>query len=97
MPAYIALCRWTQKGIENIKQSPSRLDAARKAFEAAGGKLSGFYLTIGQYDFVTVSEFPNDEAAATALLALTAGGNVRTETLKAFTEPEYRKIVAGLP
>jgi uncharacterized protein with GYD domain len=97
MPAYITLCRWTQKGIENIKQSPSRLDAAKKAFEAAGGKLTDFYLTIGQYDFVTISEFPNDEAAAKAAIALGAAGNVRTETLKAFNEAEYRKLIAGLP
>ena len=97
MPAYIALCRWTQKGIENVKQSPSRLDVAKKAFEAAGGKLTGFYLTIGQYDFVVTSEFPNDETAAKAVLALASAGNVRTETLKAFDEGEYRKIIAGLP
>jgi uncharacterized protein with GYD domain len=97
MPAYIALCRWTQKGIENVKQSPSRLDAAKKAFEAAGGKLTAFYLTIGRYDFVTISEFPNDEAAAKASIALGAAGNLRTETLKAFNEAEYRKLIQGLP
>jgi uncharacterized protein with GYD domain len=97
MPAYIALCRWTQKGIENVKQSPSRLDAAKKAFEAVGGKLTAFYLTIGRYDFVTISEFPNDEVAAKAVIALGATGNLRTETLKAFNEAEYRKLIEGLP
>jgi uncharacterized protein with GYD domain len=97
MPAYIALCRWTQKGIENVKQSPSRLDAAKKAFEAAGGRLTAFYLTIGRYDFVTISEFPNDEVAAKAVIALGATGNLRTETLKAFNEAEYRKLIEGLP
>ena len=97
MPAYIVLGSWTQKGIENVKQSPSRLDVAKKAFEAAGGKMTAFYLTLGRYDFVVVSEFPNDEAAAKAALALGAAGGIRTETLKAFTEAEYRKIIGSLP
>ena len=96
MPAYITLCHWTQKGIENVKDSPARLDLAKKAFKAAGGKLTAFYMTIGQYDFVTISEFPDDEAAAKALLTLAASGNIRSETLKAFPEAEYRKIIAAL-
>ena len=96
MPAYITLCHWTQKGIENVKDSPARLDLAKKAFKAAGGKLTAFYMTIGQYDFVTISEFPDDEAAAKALLMLAASGNIRSETLKAFPEAEYRKIIAAL-
>ena len=96
MPAYITLCHWTQKGIENVKDSPARLDLAKKAFKAAGGKLTAFYMTICQYDFVTISEFPDDEAAAKALLMLAASGNIRSETLKAFPEAEYRKIIAAL-
>ena len=96
MAHYISLLRYTQKGIENIKQSPARVDAARKAFEAAGAKLKEFYLTLGQYDIVIVSEGPNDETAAKLSLALGALGNVRTETLRAFTEDEYRKIVTSL-
>ena len=97
MPAYIVLGSWTQKGIENVKQSPTGLDAAKKAFAAAGGKLTAFYMTMGRCDFVTISEFPDDETAAKAALALGAAGGVRTETLKAFTEAEYRKIVSSLP
>ena len=97
MPAYIALCRWTQNGIENVKDSPARLETAKKAFKAAGGKLVGFYLTLGRYDFVTISEFPDDETAAKAVLSLAAAGNVRTETLKAFNEADYRKIIGSLP
>ncbi|MBZ5544851.1 MAG: GYD domain-containing protein [Acidobacteriia bacterium] len=97
MPAYIVLGSWTQKGIENIKQSPTRLDAAKKVFEAQGGKLTAFYMTMGQYDFVVLSECPNDESAAKAALSLGAAGGVRTETLKAFSEAEYRKIIGSLP
>jgi len=97
MPTYIYLNRLTQKGIENIKESPNRLDAAKEAFRAAGGKLKEVYVVTGQYDAVIVSEFPNDEAAAKVALAIGAAGNVRTETLRAFTETEYRKIIAELP
>jgi uncharacterized protein with GYD domain len=97
MPHYISLIRYTQKGIEKIKQGPARVDAARKAFEAAGGKMKEFYLTLGQYDVVIISEFPNDEVAAKVCLTLGALGNVRTESLRAFTEEEFRKLVASLP
>jgi uncharacterized protein with GYD domain len=96
MPAYIALCQWTQKGIESVKDSPARLEIAKKAFKAAGGKLTGFYLTLGRYDFVTLSEFPDDAAAAKAVLTLAQSGNLRTETLKAFTEAEYKQIIGSI-
>jgi uncharacterized protein with GYD domain len=97
MPHYITLFRFTQKGAENIKQGPARLDAAKKALDAAGGKLKGFYLTLGQYDAIAIAEFKNDEAVARLALATASQGNVRGETLRAFTEEEYRKLIASLP
>jgi len=97
MPTYVALHRYTQKGLENIKDGPARLEAAKQALAAAGGKLLGFYLTLGQYDLVTISEFPDDETAARAGLFGGSQGYVRGETLRAFTEEEYRKIIAALP
>ena len=97
MPTYISLSRYTQKGVESIKDGPARLDAAKKNIAAAGGKLIGFYLTMGQYDLVTIAEFPDDETFARAGLAGVSQGYLRGETLRAFTEEEYRKIIAGLP
>ena len=97
MPTYISLIQFTQQGISSIKESPKRVDVARKAFEQAGGNLKDFYLVMGEYDIVIVSEAPNDEAAAKISLALGAKGNVRTRTSRAFTEAEYRKLVEGLP
>jgi uncharacterized protein with GYD domain len=96
MPTYISLCSWTQQGIEKVKDSPARLDAAKKAFKAAGGELKQFYMTMGRCDMVIVSEAPNDEAAAKAALTVAASGGVRTETLRAFTEEEYRKLLGSL-
>jgi uncharacterized protein with GYD domain len=52
MPTYITLIQFTQQGIQNITESPARLDAAKAAVEAAGGKFIGYYLTMGQYDAV---------------------------------------------
>jgi uncharacterized protein with GYD domain len=91
------LIKWTQKGIENIKESPARLDAAKKAFEAAGAEVKGFYLVLGQYDMVMVTEGPGDDMAVRLALAIGSGGAVRTETMRAFTEDEYREIIAALP
>jgi len=96
MGHYITLIRYTQQGAAKIKESPARLDAAKKAAESAGGKIHAWYLTMGTYDAVIISEFPNDEASAKFMLATGSMGNVTTQTLKAFTEAEYRKIVASL-
>ena len=97
MATYVSLLRFTQQGIQNIKQAPDRLDAAKRTFEAAGGKLLAFYLVTGQYDAVFISEAPDNETATRIALATCSLGNVRTETLPAFTEDEYLKIVAALP
>ena len=96
MPTYVTLLRFTQKGAETIKEGPSRLDAAKGRFRAAGAELKAFYLTMGRYDAVLISEFPNDEAGAKFMLSVGALGNITTETLKAFNEAEYRNIVGGL-
>jgi uncharacterized protein with GYD domain len=97
MPTYITLFNWTQKGVENVKDSPKRLDKAKEAVKAAGGKMQAFYMTMGQYDGVTISEAPNDEAYARTMLALASVGAIKTETLRAFTEDEYRKLIGSLP
>jgi uncharacterized protein with GYD domain len=97
MPHYVTLLRYTPQGAAKIKESPKRLDAAKKAAEAAGGKITAWYLTMGKYDAVLISEFPADEAAARFMLSTGALGSVTTHTLKAFSEAEYRKIISSLP
>jgi len=97
MATYILLVNWTQKGIEKIKDCPDRLDAAKKVFQAFGAELKKFYLVTGQYDMVVVTEAPDDETAAKVALAIGSAGRVRTQTLRAFTEDEYREIIASLP
>ena len=96
MPHFVTMIRYTQQGIAKIKDSPARLDAAKKAAQKAGGKIHAWYLTMGRYDAVLISEFPSDDAGAKFTLSIGALGNVTTETLKAFTESEYRNIVSGI-
>jgi len=96
MPTYITLLRWTQQGAAGIKNSPSRLDAGRAAFKKVGAQIKDVYMTMGRYALVCVIEAPDDEMAARALLGLGSQGNVQSETLKAFTEDQYRKIAGSV-
>ena len=97
MPTYISLIRYTQQGAQNIRESPKRSDAARQAYQSLGGQLREFYLVLGEYDAVVIGEAPDDETAAKFALATGSLGNVRTETLRAFTEEEFRRLISDLP
>jgi uncharacterized protein with GYD domain len=96
MPTYVVLSKWTNQGIQNVKQSATRLDAGTKAFETAGIKMTDFYLLMGQYDMLAIVDAPDDATLAKAILSLASSGNLQTETLRAFTKDEYRKIISGL-
>ena len=96
MPTYIALLNWTQQGVSKVGSSAKRLDAGRKALKKAGVEMKDVYLTMGRYDMVCVIEAPDDETYAKAILGLASQGNVSTETLKAFSEDQYRKIIGSL-
>ena len=97
MATYITLIRYTQQGIQNMKESPERLEKAKEIIKAAGGDLKAFYLTMGQYDAVAIGEAPSDEEYARTMLTVASAGAISTETLRAFTEEEYKNIVSGLP
>ena len=97
MAKYISLIKYTAKGIENVKESPKRHDAFKKLCESMGAKVEGVYLTMGRYDLVLIVDAPNPETAAKIVLATASRGAVSTETLQAFSEAEYRKIISELP
>ncbi len=97
MPTYVVLYKLTDQGIRNIKDAPQRIEEGIKASEAMGGKVIGFYSVMGEYDYVSIGELPNDETAVTLALAMGSQGNVRTTTLKAFTKEEFAEIVKKLP
>ena len=96
MPHYIILFKFTEQGIRNIKELQKRAQAFKTAVEKAGGKFvsdSFLYLTLGKYDTASIIEAPNDEAIIRAILDTASLGNVRCETLKAFTIDEAAKII----
>lgn len=96
MATYITLLRFTQTGMANVKEMPDRLDRAKAACRAAGGELKTFYLTLGQYDAVAISEFPTEEGFLKAFLGIGSTGELEMETLRSFTENEYRQAVGSL-
>jgi len=97
MPAYVMLMNLTEQGVKAVKEAPARIQSSIKAFEAAGGKLIAFYATMGEYDYVSIGEAPNDEVASAFALAIAEQGYVRTKTLRAFTVDQFAGIVKQLP
>ena len=97
MPTYVTLVRYTEQGIRTIKDGPKRLEAFKKALKASGGEFKAFYLAMGRYDAVVISEGPDDETATKVSVSIAMLGNVRTETMRVFDEGEYKKMVASLP
>ena len=96
MPSYIMLANWTDQGAQKVKDSPRRVDSAKKALADMGGEFRSLYMTMGDYDLVVVYEAPDDAVAARFSLLLGTLGAVRTKTLKAFPEAAFRQIVASL-
>ena len=80
-----------------MKESPARLEAAKELFKSMGAELKAFYLTMGRFDAIVISEGPNDETATKLAITIGSMGAVRTETLRAFTEDEYRQLISELP
>ena len=96
MTTYIVLANWTERGIQQVKDSPRRLDAAKKMLKDMGGEIKSVHMTMGEYDLVFVCEASDDAVAARFALKLGILGNVRTRMLNAFPEAAYREIIAAL-
>lgn len=97
MPTYMTLIQYTQQGIRSVKDSPTRLDTAKALYKSLGAEIKSFYLAMGRYDVIVVSEAPDDETATKLILTIGSGGAIRTETFRVFTEDEYRKLISELP
>jgi uncharacterized protein with GYD domain len=96
MANYIVLVNWTEQGIKNVKDTIKRAKAFEGAIQKAGAKSLGIYYTMGRYDLVAVVEAPTDEAITSVLYSTGSLGNVRTETLKAFSMTETANIIEKL-
>jgi uncharacterized protein with GYD domain len=93
---YILLIKWTEQGISKIKESPNRYNTFKASVEKAGGKLVGGYYTFDKYDVVIIIEAPSDEVVMSLMLNVGSYGNVRTQTLKAFTAEEGINLIKNL-
>jgi uncharacterized protein with GYD domain len=87
----------TDQGAKDLKGAPKRIEDGLKMFEKMGGKLIGFYATMGEYDYIGVGEAPSDEVATAYNIALSTLGSVRTTTIKAFTIKEFGDMIKKLP
>jgi uncharacterized protein with GYD domain len=96
MPTYLVLMKLTEHGVRNILNAPSRIEEAIRAFEAVGGRVTSFYAVMGEYDFVSIVEGSSDEIVMTFSLGLSAAGNIRTTSLKAFSKEQFDKAVRQL-
>lgn len=98
MHTYLMLFGFTAQGVQKIKDSPTRVEAAKQTVKAMGGETRAFYGILGShYDTLFIIEAPDDEAVARMALAIASGGNVRTESHRLFTEAEYRNLISALP
>jgi uncharacterized protein with GYD domain len=92
MPKYVSLISWTEQGVKNYRDTVSRADDAMKAAADMGGSLEVLW-TLGEYDIVAISEFPDDETATAFLLKVGSLGNIRTKTMRAFESNDVQRII----
>ncbi|MHB8648180.1 MAG: GYD domain-containing protein [Thermomicrobiales bacterium] len=93
MPMYLSLVNWTDQGVKDLKQSPRRAQAFKQLATEMGCTVHGIFFTMGRYDIATRIEAPDDETISALALKLGQLGNVRTETMRAYTEEEFAKIM----
>lgn len=94
MARYVSLLNWTDEGVKNIAGTVDRAEAAKKMVADMGGSLD-VYWTMGQFDMIAISEFPDDETAVAFLAQLASLGNVRSQTMRAFDAEGVRGIMTG--
>ncbi|MCC6167480.1 MAG: GYD domain-containing protein [Caldilineaceae bacterium] len=97
MPAYVTLFNFTEQGLKDIKNTVKRARAAGDAAKGAGGRFIGVWWLLGQYDGIVIVEAPDEETATRLLIATGMQGNVRTTSMRAFSEEEMERIIGGLP
>jgi len=96
MATFVSLVSFTDQGIRNVKDSPARFDAFRAAAGKLGVTVKSVYWTVGSCDLVVTVDGPED-AVTTLLLKVGSLGNVRSQTLRAYGEDEFRRILATMP
>jgi uncharacterized protein with GYD domain len=98
MTTFVSLINWTEQGIKNFRDTTQRAEEFSKLVQSSGGRVRELLWTVGEYDFVCVADFPDEEAGVAVLLRLGSAGNIRSKTLRAFGSEEMVGIIgrAGL-
>ncbi len=96
MATYISLSSFTDQGIRSVKDTTKRADAVKEAAKKFGASMTHIYWTLGHYDLVAIIEAPDDKSATAFALAIGAAGNIRTQTLRAFSKEEMNGILAKM-
>jgi uncharacterized protein with GYD domain len=96
MSMYMLLCNYTDQAIRNMKEMPSRREAAREKAKKLGVEIKAAYLALGVYDFIIHLEAKDEEAVAKFVLSLASAGSLRTTTIKIFSEAEFDRIVGAM-
>jgi uncharacterized protein with GYD domain len=97
MPMYIRLHKLTDQGVKNIKNAPHKIEESIKNVETKGIKFIDFYAVMGEYDYISIAEAPSDDLIMTATLRTMAKGDIRTTTLRAFTQQEFADMLRKIP
>jgi uncharacterized protein with GYD domain len=95
MPTYVVLYTFTEKGLTRVRETIERADEVRAQQEELGFKIHGMYWTLGHYDLVVVIESPNEEAMMAGLLNIVEAGNVSSQTLRAFSQEEMKRVLSS--
>ncbi|GAA0710371.1 GYD domain-containing protein [Dokdonella soli] len=93
MATYILLTNWTDQGMRNVKETTKRADAVREAGKKFGINVKEFFWTMGGHDIVVILEAPDDASLSAFGLSIGVAGNVRTQTLRAFSRDEMNAIL----
>jgi uncharacterized protein with GYD domain len=97
MVTYVSLINWTEQGIKSVKDTVERAEKATHVAEQLGGRITSILWTQGSYDLVVTTEFPDEDSAQVFALGLGSTGNIRTETLRAFSATDMKRIISKLP
>ena len=97
MPTFILSLNWTEQGIRSVKETPKRAQAIRDLGKRMGVDIKSIYLTTGDSDLLAIVEATDGDNVAKFAMTLAAAGNVRTRTIRAWTEAEAMKLISELP
>ncbi len=97
MPTFIGMLSWTDQGIRSVKEAPKRLQATRELAKKLGVEIKQVFLTSGEFDILIIAETANGDNIAKMAMISGAQGNVRSRTVRAWTESEMAKLISELP